>query len=255
MKMKYIKNFLLMLQFLTRIPINLSLPCEKEDFGRGAAFLPLVGLIIGAFQWCIYYLLIKILPINITAIFVVVSGLLITGGLHLDGFGDTCDGFFAFKGKDKIIEIMKDSRIGTYACIAIVSDVIIRSLSIEFLLQNNFSYAIIAAPVVSRFTTVMLCFIGKAAKEKGTGNFFIGNINKKTFITALILAIIPVCFFLGIKLGIIAIISSVIFSMMFNIYCLTKINGHTGDTLGANNELIEMVVLILCCVFLKVFIG
>lgn len=245
--MKYIKNFLLMLQFLTRIPININLPCEQEDFGRGAAFLPLVGLIIGLFQWCVYYLLIKILPVNITAVFIVLSGILITGGLHVDGFGDTCDGFFAFKGKDKIVEIMKDSRIGTYACIGIVFDIMIKFLGIEFLLQHNLSLIIIVAPIISRLTTVFICFIGKPAKAKGTGNFFIGNINKKVLISAFIIAVGASILLLGIKLGSIVAGGSIIFSIAFNIFCITKINGHTGDTLGANNELIEMFVLLLSC--------
>ena len=85
-KMKeYLNDFLLFFQFFTRIPINKSLNCEKGNFRRGAIFFPIVGLFIGIVQWLIYYILIRVLPINITAVFVVIIPIVITGGLHVDG--------------------------------------------------------------------------------------------------------------------------------------------------------------------------
>ena len=165
---EYLNDFLLFFQFFTRIPINKSLNCDKENFRRGSIFFPVVGLFIGIVQWLVYYILIKVLPINITAVFVVIIPIVITGGLHVDGLGDTCDGFFSLKGdKDKIIEVMKDSRVGTYASIAIVFDMLARYAAVYTIIELNLPLILIATPIIARFTVVFLSFIGKNAKETG----------------------------------------------------------------------------------------
>lgn len=239
------KDFLLMIQFLTRLPVNLSLPCEKENFRRGTLFFPLVGLIIGCIQWLTYWLLIKVLPVNITAIFVMLIGILLTGGLHIDGLGDTCDGFFAFKGKDRIIEIMKDSRVGTYSCIAIIIDLLLRYTSFSNLISGNYSLAIIAAPIVAKTIFVLMFYIGKQAKAAGTGNLFIGNVGKKELIGAFLVGIIIISLVLGITDALVVTAIAVVITILFNKFCEHKIGGLTGDTLGANNELVEILTLVL----------
>ena len=240
-----VKNFILMLQFMTRLPINMSLPAENENFKKGTMFMPIVGLIIGIIQWVIFYLLIKILPIGMVAVLVVLSGILVTGALHLDGLGDSCDGIFAFKGKDKVIEIMKDSRIGTYACIAIIFDTLIKIFSFAAISNIKASLIIIATPIIGRMALVFLFYIGKCAKSTGTGNLFIGNVGKKEVIISLLVSITLVLLLIGITKGIILIVVALIFTMGFNKYCNNKIGGLTGDTLGANNELVEILILIV----------
>jgi adenosylcobinamide-GDP ribazoletransferase len=230
---------------MTRIPVNMSLPCENEDFRRGTMFMPLIGLIIGIIQWGIFYLSIKVLPLGIVAVLVVLSGILVTGALHLDGLGDSCDGIFAFKGKDKIIEIMKDSRIGTYACIAIIFDILIKIFTFAAIPNIKASMIIIATPIIGRTSLVFLFYIGRCAKSTGSGNLFIGNVGKKQIITALSIGIALVIFLIGITKGSILIAVALIFTMGFNKYCNDKIGGLTGDTLGANNELVEMIILII----------
>jgi adenosylcobinamide-GDP ribazoletransferase len=243
---EYINDFLLFFQFFTRIPINKSLNCEKENFRRGSIFFPVIGLFIGILQWIVFYLLMKVLPVNITALFVVMVPIVITGGLHVDGLGDTCDGFFSFKGdKNKIIEIMKDSTIGTYSCIAIVFDMLARYVAVCTIIEMNLPLMLIATPIIARFTVVFLSFIGKNAKETGSGNIFIGNIHNKQMIIVTIITLILVPLFIGLSKGIILVASALIFSFLFNKFCESKITGHTGDTLGANNELVEILVMIL----------
>ncbi len=242
---KYIESFLLMLQFMTRIPININLPCEGEDFRRGAALLPLVGGVIGSIQWIIYYLLIQKLPMIIVAVFVVLTGILVTGALHVDGLGDTCDGFFAFKGKDRIIEIMKDSRIGTYACIALIFDILIKVSSLSCIRDTRGALIIIVAPVISRAALITLAFIGKPAKKTGSGNLFIENAGKKEAIIAVVTALIISCLLIGIKEGVTLIPTSLVLTYLFNKFCESKIGGITGDNLGANNELVEMLMLVM----------
>jgi adenosylcobinamide-GDP ribazoletransferase len=248
---KFFNDFLLMLQFFTRIPVNFNLSYEKENFRKGAVYTPVVGLIIGCIQWITFYFLNKVLPASITAVFVVLISVLITGALHVDGLGDTCDGFFAFKGKDRIIEIMKDSRIGTFACIAICMDMLLKVLAVAYIIEYKSTSAIIAAPVIARSSVVLLAFIGKNAKPSGSGNLFIGNITYKIAALASMIAILATSLLLGVGIAVFMYAVVSVVTMLINKYSESKIDGITGDILGANNELIEILVLMLCIGLVK----
>jgi adenosylcobinamide-GDP ribazoletransferase len=242
---KYVNDFLLMLQFLTRIPINISLGCERENFRRGALFLPVVGFIIGGIQWIIYYLLQRIMPSSITAIFVVLTGAMVTGALHIDGLGDTCDGFYAFKGKDRIIEIMKDSRIGSFGAIAIVIDLLLKVAATSALFDYRMPEAVIAAAVAGRFSVVFMSFISKPAKSTGSGNLFIGNMNKAIVLGSAIITLLICSLLLGVKASAVIFVGTLILTFLISKYSRSKIDGTTGDILGANNELTEILAMIL----------
>lgn len=243
---EYINDFLLFFQFFTRIPINKSLNCGQENFKRGSIFFPVVGLFIGVVQWLVYYGVMKVLPINITAVFIVIIPIIITGGLHVDGLGDTCDGFFSFKGdKYKIIEIMKDSTVGTYATIAVVFDMLVRYAAVSTVIERNLPLILITTPIIARFSVVFISFIGKNAKETGSGNIFIGNIDVKRLVIAAFITIILGTLLIGFYKSVILMLSAILLSFLFNKFCESKITGLTGDTLGANNELVEILTMVL----------
>lgn len=242
---RWINDFILMLQFLTRIPINCNLQCEKEDFRRGAAFLPIIGLLIGLIQWLIFYIFFYMLRINLSATLTlcILTAPIITGGLHIDGLGDTCDGFFSCKGKDRIIEIMKDSRIGTFACIAILGDILLRYSLLPDCIIKGSCLILIVAPVIGRFSIVFLSTIGKNAKPTGSGNLFIGNMGKIEVTIASVITLVITIIMLGVRNAVFILLSAIILTTLFNMFCKSKIGGITGDSLGANNELVEILVL------------
>lgn len=246
---KYLYDFLLMLQLLTRVPVNKALPCENENFRNGANFFWLIGLLLGIFQYLLFIGTAKLVPIAFAVIAIIIFEILVTGALHMDGFGDTCDGFFAFKGKDKIIEIMKDSRIGTFGCIGIALNLLIKYEGYLFLLTKKGPLALLIIPVISRFSMILLSYIGKPAKEKGSGNLFINNVTLKE-VVANALFVISIGLVLGLVFETAALfIAAVIITVMFNLFCNSKINGITGDSLGANNELIMLLSLIILSSF------
>lgn len=247
----FINDFFLMVQFLTRIPINKSFSCEQEDFRRGTVFMPVIGLLIGGIQWIVYKLCIMVLPTNVSVAIILLIGIMLTGALHLDGLGDMSDGFFAFKGNDKIIEIMKDSRIGSYACATIVMDIILKYSLLSFI-ASRFPFIIIAAPVIGRFSIVFIAFIGKTAKKTGTGNFFIGNIGKLQLFLATVITIVILLFIACISPKYVAImmVASLIMAALINTYCNKKIGGLTGDLFGADNEMVEILVMLITAIIL-----
>ncbi|GAA0730808.1 adenosylcobinamide-GDP ribazoletransferase [Clostridium malenominatum] len=249
---EFFLDLLLMIQFLTRLPVKRSLPCDAKNFRDGSAMLPIVGLIIGLIQWVVYYFCIKIFPINITTIFVLVVGILTMGCLHQDGFGDIFDGFFSFKGgKEKILEVMKDSRIGTYAAVALIFDILVKYAALSFIIEKGMPSVLIITPIISRFTLVLLFLIGKNAKEKGTGNLFIGNTTVGHFIVSLNITIIFTYLLVGGRYTIYSMVLALIVTLVFLKLCNSKIGGITGDCLGANNEFVEIAILILFTALLK----
>ncbi len=242
---KYYYDFLLMFQILTRVPINKSLPCEKSNFRNGANFFAFIGLLIGLCQYGLYIVLSRVIPINFVVILIIIFEILITGALHLDGFGDTCDGFFAFKGSDKIIEIMKDSRIGTFACVGLVLNILIKYQGYGLLLVKYRVIGILLIPMISRFSMIFLSYIGAPAKENGSGNLFINTVTLREVIVNVVFVLIIGLLLNAILKTVILLILAIVTTSLFNALCNSKIKGVTGDSLGANNELVVLISLMI----------
>ena len=124
-----IKGFILSLQFFTRIPINVAIDFNKENIRYSVFFLPLVGFIIGGLGGLIYYL---VSPYNamIASFITLLATIILTGGLHLDGLSDTFDGFFSNREKEKVLDIMQDSRIGAFGVLSIILLVLFKFIMI-----------------------------------------------------------------------------------------------------------------------------
>jgi len=211
----------------------------------------LIGLLIGMLQYLLSILLIRFIPVNFAAMAIIIFEILITGALHMDGFGDCCDGFFAFKGKDKIIEIMKDSQIGTFGCIGIVLNLLIKYQGYVLIFENNYYIFLLIIPMISRLSMIFLSYIGKPAKKQGSGNLFIDTVKLKEVLVNTIFVLIT-GFILGqIVMTIILFVATIIITLLFYSLCNSKINGITGDCLGANNESVVLVMLVLLsCIYI-----
>lgn len=240
-----INSFLLMLQTLTRIPVNKTLSYEKEDFRKGANFLFLIGFLVGGIQYLTYFVLKNLLPLSLIGLIIILEEIMITGALHVDGFADTCDGFFAYKGKDRILEIMKDSRIGAFAGIGIVMNILFKLFCyVELMNCGKNSLFIVVVPIIGRVCIALMSVIGKPAKKEGTGNAFIGNLKNAQVLINFTAAFIIAALILNPWTSLIIIIVGIVFTLLFNWMCINKINGITGDSLGANNEIVTIAVLL-----------
>lgn len=284
------KRFIGILQFMTRIPIPIDTGFD-EDFHKGIIYFPLVGLILGLCYGVIG--LIGIVGFNpyLAAVMILVGEVLLTGGLHLDGLGDTFDGLYSYRDKDRILEIMKDSRLGTNGLLAIVLVFMLKvGFIYECLTQRNLM-VIVLMPVVARTMQVFACYKTKTPRENGMGNIFIGKVSKGCLIGAwsllgIILLIVVSChgYFEGysfLSLGMdfnrlivqaeevcirnqewllnVLILTSSIFVLTIimkgfikSVY--RKIDGITGDILGCICELSELVFLMLFYIFHNIFL-
>lgn len=240
--------FILTLQFLTRITINKDLKATEEDFAKGVMFFPLVGLIIGAFNLIILIAASRILEGVFPIICSLLAGTAITGGLHVDGLADTCDGIFSSRTKDKMLEIMRDSRIGTNGTIAIIFDYFIRMSLLAMLTGKGLYFAVLLAPVAAKTILVMLMKTSTYARPgSGLGGLYLEKQTMGTSILAVAIGLAIVYGFSGIW-GIAAFGACIATCFVYRGFIYSKLQGMTGDTLGACNELLEVVFILAVAV-------
>lgn len=246
--MNILKSFILILQFMTRIPVNLSLDIKREDFAKGIRFFPIVGFIVGGFSYLAVTVSAKLFSLTLAAILGVLAHVTITGGLHLDGLGDSADGMLSGRSKERILEIMKDSRSGTFGVLALILILLLRFGAIGDILDKAILKVIIIAPVISRAAVTLLMYKRRYAREhQGLGDLFIGQISLNTVIIAWLSGVVITLLltFNIVSTSIIAI-TSLLCAFIFRTYVEKKIEGITGDILGAFVELNEVTVMLLC---------
>lgn len=235
------KSLILMLQFLTKLPIYININAEKKDFSRGIIWFPLVGLIIGILLVGVYYVSQLVFSSLLVSVIVVVFEIFLTGGLHLDGLADSFDGLYSYREKDRMLEIMKDSRIGANGVLILIINIVLKIVLINEIDLQNIYFALILMPVISRFTVVLLSRFSKYARENGMGGFFIGEVSNFQFLVAMLLTVLVTL--IHVK-SILLIVLVVITTFIFRAHVYSKIGGITGDILGAWVELSEMIYLI-----------
>jgi adenosylcobinamide-GDP ribazoletransferase len=241
-----LKRFIIMLQFFTSIPVPINMDCDEKDFGKGLIFAPLIGLIIGLILYLIYRVLSLFLPINLTCALLIIAYIVLSGGLHLDGLGDTFDGLFSNRPKEKILEIMRDSRVGTNAVLALFCVILLNyALLTEFKADSDMFKVLLLFPVAGRIGSLMGAGISVyARKNDGLGKSFIDHCGKKEMLIGGLLSIL--IFFIvhgvnGLIMAAIMLLTACVITKIFTV----KIGGATGDILGAVCELNQTVFLIL----------
>ncbi|NLN86238.1 MAG: adenosylcobinamide-GDP ribazoletransferase, partial [Syntrophomonadaceae bacterium] len=144
--------FLASLAFLTRIPVpQRNRSYDPKVFSRSIIFFPMVGGIIGLVNGGLYLLLGAFLPVHVMAVLIIVVPIFMSGGIHFDGLLDTCDGIFSGRSRERSLEIMKDSRVGSMGVIAGILDILLRYSILISLPQGILPAIMIAHPVVGRW--------------------------------------------------------------------------------------------------------
>ncbi|HDU8581669.1 TPA: adenosylcobinamide-GDP ribazoletransferase [Morganella morganii] len=241
------------LQFITRIPVpqRWSEGTEFQQYGRGVPFFPVVGLIAGIIATLLTVWIAQAAhsPL-IAALGYVLALILITGGFHLDGLADTCDGIFSARKRERMLEIMRDSRIGTHGCLALIFALMAKSAAAyELLASSSLSLTaaaglLICAPVAGRTCMSLVMYNQRYAREgEGMGNIYIGRITLRQFVITLATGAVIVTVAGGMKaLGALIITAFIIYGL--GRYFLHHLGGQTGDTLGAAEECGEIIFLL-----------
>ncbi len=236
-------------QFMTRIPVPESWT-KDFDFNRfveGIIWFPLVGAVVGMFATAFFYIGLHLFDSAIASALYVLALALVTGGFHLDGLADTCDGIFSARKRERMLEIMKDSRLGTNGGLALIFIILFQVLAVNHLAttaSNMIWFYLIAAPVAGRSLMVILMYRQPYARENGLGNVFIGKVTTKQTLLTLGMGILLVAF-LGQLTAIRAWFITLVFAFGYQRFIHKRLGGQTGDTLGGGNELFELCFLLM----------
>jgi adenosylcobinamide-GDP ribazoletransferase len=247
-----IKGFFINLQFFTSIPVPLTLPMDQSHLKKAIQTFPLLGIIQGlVFSLVLYFLQYHTPLSNLAAAFLVwLLTIILTGGIHLDGWMDASDAYFSFRDREKRLEIMKDPRTGAFGVISVIV-----LLSSRFL----FLYEItVQAHFLSFFLMMLIPFLGKSAmgyfltglpsaKKEGLAFFFQQAADVRS------LWIYPI--YLGLFLGLAYFINTMLFLYSTVMLCIAAaavlflknkimkwFGGVTGDVLGAAVEGVELLL-------------
>ncbi len=237
-----INSLLFALQFLTIIPVRIRQVDEKK-IAQATVFFPLVGLSLGLILAGINNLLLvfKFESFLMNTI-LVVSLVILTGGLHLDGLADTFDALLSRKNKEQMLEIMRDSHIGAMGVLSLISVILLKIGLLSSMTAPSKAISLLIMCMLSRWSLVVSMFLFPYARKEGKAKVFTYGMNLKLFILSSIVTLCCVYAFLQLK-GLLIILVAAICTYSMGKYIKNKIGGITGDTLGATNELIEIVIL------------
>lgn len=243
--MKAVKSFFAALGFLTFVPVPAQWKGGLAELGSSVFYFPIIGLLIGVFVSLFdYSLSLAVDAPDLVSALTVLAMIAVSRGLHLDGLADTADGFLSGRPRTRMLEIMRDSRLGTFGALAIVGLVLLKWTTLDAL-QSNIRWSVIAiAPLAGRASLVFqLALLNYAREDGGLADAFVKNSGAVQFTWSLtLLAGLSWCA-LG-WLGLALAGSALLFSLIFAFYCYRKIRGLSGDTLGASAELVELVVFV-----------
>ncbi len=243
------KGFIIALQFMTRIPLFITIEMDNKDFGRSSRFFPLVGLVIGAILALAYYFANWLLPPLVVGALIVILEIIITGGIHFDGFIDTMDGILSARPKERVFEIMKDSRVGAHGVTALLCLVLLKFSLLASLSSRYIPFILLLMPMLGRWAMVFCLAFFPYAKPEGLGRIFWEETDKPQWylITGLIFLL---SFMFLPKIFLIVYVITLLIALTPMLLINKKLQGHTGDTYGAINEMTEVIFLLICLLVL-----
>jgi len=243
------KRFLAALQFLTILPLPPVLAPAERALGGSIPFFPVVGLLIGAavalMDWGLGFLF----PVGVTSVFAVILLIAVSGGLHTDGLADTADGFFSSRPRERILEIMRDSRTGPMGVAAIVCVVALKIALIASVSGPWRWWVLLMTPVAGRCALLVQLALLPYARPEGLVGIFHRNRSRRHALWALTFLITAGGLAGGVP-GLIAGGVSFLFALLFTACVRRRIGGLTGDTLGAACELTEIVPALVASAWL-----
>jgi adenosylcobinamide-GDP ribazoletransferase len=236
------RTFLGAVAFLTILPA----PREPVPPGRAAIFFPLVGAMLGAAGAGLYLAAEQVLPVSLAALLTVAFWTGISGVLHEDGLADIADALRAGRTRERMLAILKDSRIGTYGAVAITLSVIARWQALEHVQTPRVLEICIAAQAVPRAAMVALAWVSRPVGT-GLGLEFSSTLTTTAALVAIGQGVIA-ALACGPSAGVMILIGAYLIVRLARWYFYRRIGGVNGDCLGATEQLLEILVLWLSLV-------
>lgn len=243
--MTLIRRFILALQFLTVATLWPRLRVGDKDLAGSMAFYPLVGLSLGlALAWA--NRLMGFWPPVLADGVTVALGVILTRGLHLEGLADTADGLGSGVTTERALEIMKDSRAGSFAVMAVALDLLLRWAALMALPGFLKFQALLLMPVLSRWAMVGAAYRCPYARqgEGGLARAFVDKLSLWEIVPAALTGLVAAALIMGAKGGIL-FGGVTLFALAVRWVYIRCLGGITGDMIGALNEMTELGLLLV----------
>lgn len=246
--------FLTAIMFYTRIPCPAWVGHNPAYISASTRYFPVIGWIVGGVYAGVIILLSYLLSVNVSVVAGIIVSILLTGAFHEDGFADVCDGFGGGWSKDKILAIMKDSRLGTYGVTGLVLILVLKVFVTVDLLTSvgnklTFMLLIVTSHTASRMMTIIVIFLepyAKDEKEESKAKPVASGISLKSTAVACLFTLLPLGLFVA-QTGLIyavVVLPMILLTIYLMIYFEKWLGGYTGDCLGAVQQMNEVVFLL-----------
>lgn len=243
--MHQLRLFFIALQFFTRIPIPRWVGFEAAWLHHASRYFPAVGWVVALVTAAVYALASLLWPLAVAVVLSTVAGIWLTGAFHEDGFADVCDGFGGGMTAERVLEIMKDSRVGAYGAIGIVLMLVFKITLLTSLPLPYVVPAMLIAHPLSRFASCSLIWRLDYARLEGKAKPLAQHMSTAEWLIAMFTVALPVVAMLW--LGVIPLpnfllgcIFLILASWWLARLFVRRIGGYTGDCLGAVQQLSEV---------------
>ena len=243
------------LGFLTILPVS---PRDPAGLAHARAYFPLAGLVLGALLAGLDLLLsgrlflpdgsfIALAPNHLlVSALLLVSLVVLTRGLHLDGFMDSCDALFGGYTRARRLEILRDPHVGAFAVAGVVCLLIIKCAAIAGLVHPLRLQVLILFPCLSRWAMLLVMELYPYARTEGLGVAFLAGRGRLQLIFGFTCALLASLLLAGL-MGLILLLAASLLGWIIGAWASGRLGGLTGDVYGAVNEIVETAVLALAC--------
>ncbi|MFZ6676036.1 adenosylcobinamide-GDP ribazoletransferase [Undibacterium sp. Xuan67W] len=250
--MHQIRLFFIALQFFTRIPIPSWVGFEAAWLHQASRYFPVVGWVVALVVALVFGLTHLVLPQAVAVILSTAAGIYLTGAFHEDGFADVCDGFGGGMTQERVLDIMKDSRVGAYGAIGISLMLlgkltVLASMPVQYVIP-----ALLIAHPLSRLASCSLIYALDYARLEGKAKPLAQHMSGTEFLIAGLTVLVPVaglmyCGLVPLNNLILAAVLLVLASWWLARMFVRRIGGYTGDCLGAVQQLSELAFYVGLC--------
>jgi adenosylcobinamide-GDP ribazoletransferase len=225
---------------MTTLPVRLPDDWSAGDSGRASVWYPLVGLVVGAFTWLAWKGATLIFPPLVAGIVTLIVWVLLTGGLHLDGLADCCDGLLASVSVERRLEIMKDPHVGAFGVIGLILVLLLKAAALASLTQDT-SFGILLAASLARWC-ILPAGLLPLARTSGMGADFVLGFQRSFILWGGAIPIVVTILFGG--RGVLSTFVGLGAAALVLWLARSRIGGLTGDVFGMLVEIVETSVLL-----------
>lgn len=237
---KIMKHLLTAFNLMTTLPLPASKDWQTGDSGRASVWYPFVGFIIGGLTWLMWMGTSRLFSAPVAGILTLILWVTLTGGLHLDGLADCCDGLLASTTVERRLEIMKDPRLGAFGGIGLVLTLLLKAAALSSLTTQS-ALGIILAASLARWC-ILPAGLLPLARPSGMGADFKAGF-RNWFIAAGAIIPLAISISLGAR-GFVSLVAGLIAAVLVLRLAQSRINGVTGDVFGMTVEVVEVVSLL-----------